>query len=104
MMFKFLHAADLHLDSPMRGLERYEGAPVEQIRGATRRALENLVQLAINENVRFVIIAGDLYDTDWKDYNTALFLPGKCRAYGSPASTPLSLPATMTQATRSPEP
>jgi len=73
-MFKFLHAADLHLDSPMRGLEQYEGAPVEQIRGATRRALENLVQLAISENVRFVIIAGDLYDTDWKDYNTALFL------------------------------
>ncbi len=74
MTFKFLHAADLHLDSPMRGLERYEGAPVEQIRGATRRALENMVQLAIDENVRFVIIAGDLYDTDWKDYNTALFL------------------------------
>jgi DNA repair exonuclease SbcCD nuclease subunit len=72
-MFKFLHAADLHLDSPMRGLERYEGAPVDEIRGATRRALENLVQLAIAENVRFVIIAGDLYDTDWKDYNTALF-------------------------------
>ena len=73
-MFKFLHSADLHLDSPMRGLERYEGAPIERIRGATRRALENLVQLAIEENVRFVIIAGDLYDTDWKDYNTALFL------------------------------
>lgn len=73
-MFKFLHAADLHLDSPMRGLERYEGAPVDEIRGATRRALENLVQLAIGENVQFVIIAGDLYDTDWKDYNTALFL------------------------------
>ena len=26
---KFLHAADIHLDSPLRGLERYEGAPVE---------------------------------------------------------------------------
>jgi exonuclease SbcD len=73
-MLKFVHAADLHLDSPMRGLERYEGAPVEQIRGATRRALENLVQLAIDEDARLVIIAGDLYDTDWKDYNTALFL------------------------------
>lgn len=73
-MLKFLHAADLHLDSPMRGLERYEGAPADQIRGATRRALENLVRLAIDENVALVIIAGDLYDTDWKDYNTALFL------------------------------
>lgn len=73
-MFKFLHAADLHLDSPMKGLERYDGAPIELVRGATRRALENLVLLALEERVRFVVIAGDLYDQDWKDYNTALFL------------------------------
>jgi len=44
---KFLHAADIHLDSPLRGLERYEGAPVEKIRLASRLALENLVALAI---------------------------------------------------------
>ena len=73
-MVKFLHAADLHLDSPLRGLERYDGAPVDEIRTATRRALENLVRLAIEEQVRFVLIAGDLYDGDWKDYNTGLFL------------------------------
>lgn len=70
---KFLHTADLHLDSPLRGLARYEGAPVEAIRGATRRALENLVALALQEQVNFVLIAGDIYDGDWKDYNTGLF-------------------------------
>ncbi len=72
-MFKFLHAADIHLDSPQRGLERYEGAPVAECRGATRRALENLVALALAEKVAFVIIVGDLYDGDWPDYNTGLF-------------------------------
>jgi DNA repair exonuclease SbcCD nuclease subunit len=72
-VFTFLHAADLHLDSPLRGLDKYEGAPVEEIRAATRRALENLVALAIQENVSFVVIAGDLYDGDWPDYNTGLF-------------------------------
>jgi DNA repair exonuclease SbcCD nuclease subunit len=72
-MFKFLHAADIHLDSPQRGLDRYEGAPVAECRGATRRALENLVSLAIAENVAFVVIVGDLYDGDWPDYNTGLF-------------------------------
>lgn len=72
-MFTFLHAADLHLDSPLRGLDKYEGAPVEEIRAATRRALENLVALAIQEKVSFVVIAGDLYDGDWPDYNTGLF-------------------------------
>ncbi len=70
---KFIHAADIHLDSPLRGLERYEGAPAGEIRGATRRALENLVDLAIDESVTFVLLAGDLYDGDWRDYNTGLF-------------------------------
>lgn len=72
-MFSFIHAADLHLDSPLRGLSRYDGAPVEKIRGATRRALENLVSLALEKEVDFVLIAGDLYDGDQKDYDTALF-------------------------------
>ncbi len=70
---KFIHAADIHLDSPLRGLQRYEGAPAEEIREATRRALENLVELAIEEEVDFVLIAGDIYDGDWKDHNTGLF-------------------------------
>ena len=73
-MIKFIHAADIHLDSPLRGLENYEGAPVEEIRGATRRAFMNLIQLATEEEVSFVIISGDMYDGDWKDYNTGLFL------------------------------
>ena len=72
-MFKFLHAADIHLDSPLRGLDRYEGCPSDEIRGATRRALDNLVQLAIEEQVAFVLIAGDVYDGDWKDHNTGLW-------------------------------
>jgi len=72
-MFKFLHAADIHLDSPLRGLETYDDAPVEQIRQATRRAFDRLISLALDEQVAFVLIAGDLYDGDWKDYNTGLF-------------------------------
>jgi DNA repair exonuclease SbcCD nuclease subunit len=81
-MLKFLHAADIHLDSPLRGLERYEGAPVEEIRAATRRAFENLVGLAIEEEVGFVLLAGDLYDGDWKDYNTGLFFSAQMARLG----------------------
>ncbi len=76
---KFIHAADIHLDSALRGLERYEGAPVEEIRSATRRAFDNLVQLAINEQVDFVLLAGDLYDGDWRDYNTGLYFVGQMK-------------------------
>ncbi|MEP6652539.1 MAG: DNA repair exonuclease [Myxococcales bacterium] len=70
---KFVHAADLHLDSPLRGLERYEGAPVERMRGATRRAFENLIELCLAEDVAFLLLAGDIFDGDWKDYGTGLF-------------------------------
>ncbi len=76
-MFKFIHAADIHLDSPLRGLYHYEGAPVDSIRGATREALKGLVRTAIDENVAFVVIAGDLFDGDWNDYNTGLFFAGQ---------------------------
>lgn len=72
-MFKFIHAADLHLDSPLRGLDRYEGVPADEVRGSTRKALQKLVQLAIAEKVAFVLISGDLYDGDWHDYNTGIF-------------------------------
>lgn len=72
-MFRFLHVADLHLDSPLKGLEQKEGAPVEQIRNATRRALVNMVDFALREGVNFVVIAGDLYDGDWRDAGTGLF-------------------------------
>lgn len=73
-MFKFIHTADIHLDSPLSGLERYEGAPVDALRCATRQALQNLTDFAIQEKARFILICGDIYDGDWKDYNTGLFL------------------------------
>ncbi len=70
---KFIHTADIHLDSPLKGLEAHEDSPVEEIRGATRRAFDNLIDLAMEEKVDFILIAGDLYDGDWKDYNTGIF-------------------------------
>lgn len=71
--FRYLHAADIHLDSPLVGLSRYEGLPDADIRGATRAAFDNLVQRAIEEDVDFVVIAGDLFDGDWKDMGTGLY-------------------------------
>ncbi len=72
-VLKIVHAADLHIDSPLRGLDRYEGAPVERLRGATRRALENLVALCIEERADVLLLAGDVFDGTWKDYSTGLF-------------------------------
>src|SRR5690349_21625701 len=79
MPIRFLHAADIHLDSPRGGLDRDSEAPVEAIRQAPRRALENLVRLALDERVDFVLIAGDLYDGDWRDFRTGLFFVEQMR-------------------------
>ena len=77
--YTFLHGADLHIDSPLRGLERYDEAPAEEIRAATRRAFEKLVAFAIDRGVAFVILAGDVFDGDWKDYNTGLWFTARLR-------------------------
>ena len=71
--FRFIHAADIHLDSPLRGLSRYDGMPVDEVRGATRAAFDNLIRLALAESVDFLVIAGDLFDGDWKDMGTGLY-------------------------------
>ena len=49
-----VHAADIHLDSPLVGLEKYEGCPVDVLRGATRRAFEGLVTTALEERADLV--------------------------------------------------
>jgi DNA repair protein SbcD/Mre11 len=84
---KFIHTADLHLDSPLRGLSAYADAPAERLRTATRDAFHNLVTQAIDEQVDFMVIAGDVYDGDWKDFNTGLFFVrqmGRLRHAGIP--------------------
>jgi DNA repair exonuclease SbcCD nuclease subunit len=70
---KFIHCADIHLDTPLQGLAQYPGAPVNEIRNATRRAFEKILNAAISEKVDFVVIAGDLYDTGLKSFESALF-------------------------------
>jgi DNA repair exonuclease SbcCD nuclease subunit len=67
---KLVHAADIHLDSPMHGLVAYDTAPVGELRLATRAALHNLVELCLDERADALLIGGDLYDGDWHDYAT----------------------------------
>ena len=70
---KFIHTADIHLDSPLCGLASYQNAPVEALRTASRDAFRKLVDEAVEQQVDFMVIAGDLYDGNWRDYNTGHF-------------------------------
>ena len=75
--FHFLHAADVHLDSPLKGITGQEGIAAERVRTATREAIDQLIVLGIEERVDSLIIAGDLYDGDWRDYKMGLFFVGQ---------------------------
>jgi DNA repair protein SbcD/Mre11 len=72
--FTFAHAADIHLDSPLLSLVLPEPSQAEQIRRACRDAFENLVDMAIERRVAFVVLAGDLYDRDAPNMQVAVFL------------------------------
>ena len=76
---RFIHCADLHLDSPLRGLERYDGAPAQEMRDATRRAFANVIELTLEREADFLLIAGDIFDGDWQDFNTGLFFADQLR-------------------------
>src|SRR5450432_2283951 len=81
---QFLHAADIHLDSPLTGLSSRGSVPEHIIQHCTRRAFANLVDLAVARDVAFVIIAGDLYDADWRDYSTGRFFAREMRRLNRP--------------------
>ena len=76
---RFIHAADIHLDSPLRGLEEYPGAPAERLRIATRQAFDRVVDLCLEERVDFLVVAGDLFDTEVKDFHAALAAAAQLR-------------------------
>ena len=72
---RFLHVADIHLDSPMRHLRRMHEDASRALADCTRRALRNLVNFTLDpaNGIEFVVIAGDVFDGTWKDYQTGLF-------------------------------
>ncbi|RRK09771.1 DNA repair exonuclease [Lactiplantibacillus garii] len=60
---KFLHAADLHLDTPFLGLSDLPGDLQQRLIQAPLAALHRLVDLALDERVDFVLLVGDLFDS-----------------------------------------
>lgn len=74
MAFKFVHTADIHLDSPLKSLALREEGLAELVGNATRAALTRIVDLCLNEAVHALLIAGDLYDGAQTSMKTARFL------------------------------
>jgi DNA repair protein SbcD/Mre11 len=71
--FRFIHAADLHLGSPFQGLSLKDASLAELFIEASRKSFSSLVDEAVSLKVDFFIVAGDVYDGDWKDNKIGLF-------------------------------
>jgi len=73
MNFSFLHAADLHLGSPLLGLSLKDEEIAQRFSTASRQAFTDLVSFAIEKEVAFLVIAGDIFDGEWRDSSIGLF-------------------------------
>ena len=73
MTFSFIHAADLHLGSPLVGIAARDPELAARLATASREAFTALVTQAIAHRVSFLIVAGDIYDGEWKDTSIGLF-------------------------------
>lgn len=74
MAFRFVHTADIHLDSPLRSLAMRNPDLAELVGDATRQVLVSIVDLCLTESVDALVIAGDLFDGDQTSMKTARFL------------------------------
>jgi exonuclease SbcD len=74
MAFRFVHTADIHLDSPLRSLAMRNRDLAELVGDASRQAFVSIIDLCLAERVDALVIAGDLYDVDQTSMKTARFL------------------------------
>lgn len=73
MSFRFIHASDLHLGSPFKGLSEKDGHVAARFAVASREAFRRLIDMAIDERAAFLLIAGDIFDGEWKDNTIGLY-------------------------------
>ncbi|WFA06272.1 DNA repair exonuclease [Bacillus sp. HSf4] len=70
----FIHAADLHLDSPFHGLSRLPEEVYRRIKNSTFQSAANVFQLAVDERADFMLLAGDLFDEANRSLKAQMFL------------------------------
>ena len=81
---RIVHAADIHLDSPLAGMARRQPELETLVKTCTRDAFSNLVDTAIANEADVLLIAGDLYDTEQRNYETGLFFAREMQRLGRP--------------------
>lgn len=73
-MVKFIHCADLHLDSPFKSRSYLSQSIFEDMQNSAYESFKKIVDYALNEAVDFIIIAGDLFDNENRTLRAEVFL------------------------------
>lgn len=110
---KFIHSADLHLDSPFEGLKQLPDEVWQRVYRSPFLALTKLVDIAIENQIDFVLLAGDLYDQDTQsvaaqlslkdqlqrllDHQIAVYLSYGNHDYHPAESASIGIPADVVQ-------
>ncbi len=111
--FRFIHTADLHLDSPLKSLARRDEALASHVQNATRATFSRIIDLCLEEQVDALLIAGDIYDSQYPsvatvgffieqlnrlaDTNTPVFLIRGNHDYYADLANVIPLPAHVTE-------
>lgn len=73
-MVKFIHAADLHLDSPFKSRSKMPPNILDILMTSTYKSVTRMIDFAIKENVDFILVAGDVFDQSNRSLKSEIFL------------------------------
>ena len=63
---KFIHTADLHLDTPFKGLANWNSDLASKLKDATFKSYKNIIDICLQERADFLVISGDIFDSEYK--------------------------------------
>lgn len=76
---KFVHTADLHLDTPFKGLTHIDDRLANKLKYATFKAFEKIINKCLTEHVNFLIIAGDTFDSEESSLKAQIFFSNQLK-------------------------
>jgi len=80
---RFIHAADLHLDTPYKGLSNVNHELASRLKDATVKSFRRIIDLCISEKVDFLLIAGDIFDSEAQSLGAQLFFARELKRLGN---------------------
>ena len=75
---RFVHAADLHLDAPFKGVDASDPRVRDALASSTYRALDRLVEICLEHDALFLVLAGDIYNQAEKQLRAEFAFRAAC--------------------------